>query len=656
MQNTDQKFGGENSAGIEEKLYNLDNLSGKFVGLETEVKSPENYKIIVDTNNEVLNIIQDSEKIAVSDSQEQFDKEIYDQKIRHNLDYFNNLALLEIQDLEREQENKRRFEKSRSFRKGLWNAVTSPWQTTKKLTAGAFSAVENLFSSGAREKKRLAAKPEVKINEINYKFDQEVLSLNSNAHLNYLFLRKNGRFATDYEEIENLKKIEADSVNEKRDLELKAWKEGGQERQENNSKIRKIVAGSSYLRFKNWLNKPIPSLSKFNKTEISWNNFKAFVIGDESKYTYPKAKVKKVGVAAVAYNEDNTNSGVVAPIAIKKPKKIEEKSEFGNWMKRSVVAGVFGLLAILGFYHKKNQKTENANTYNQAAMVANNSTADGVKSGEVSEPKKVEVSENDNLENTAESPVAKPEPVAKKAVASHSNVGSQRTHRSVSKPAVAEQKAEPQISEQKTLKSAQELLLEVEEMKLKDSWKTRIANLKAKILNPGYVQPTVPTGFSPYDNGMITSTNIKGIPQEDSYESHIAIVEGIIAKSDLSQEDIENAEKALTSSEDRMKNNILAENQARYVNVFDIHMTSARAKLKGLRQRAVQQLFRGETDNENLYVVSSTNGKKHSVDLNKLSAEIENLPTKANFKNNAWGEWSCAYAKWFTDTQIPTAK
>jgi hypothetical protein len=590
------------------KLENSAVLSGEKCATYEDVANVDS--TVVDSSLEfkekIGQTVAFSNDIACQDNMDEIqlseEEKLFFSNLKARQDYLNQEAVNEYQRIWKKNEVKEREAKSKQFRKKVWEKITSPWQTIKEAVKGVGSFVERIIPSAAMYQD-LQSMPGRKQERLHQKYKNDKLDLECLSDLEYEFIEENRRTPQDHFELLNFKGARANDLKRKYDEDwnkIESEKHGYEHAQILNDAIN----NSAYLRFKqnpgkeisrtwantkkwydnSWLNKPVvPSLREFSKAEVSWGNLKEFFSGKESRYTFAKAKVKSSrNVAAAYYNEDNTNSGVVAPIAIKKPKKIEEKSEFGNWMKRSVVAGVFGLLAILGFYHKKNQKTENANTYNQAAMVANNSTADGVKSGEVSEPKKVEVSENDNLENTAESPVAKPEPVAKKAVASHSNVGSQRTHRSVSKPAVAEQKAEPQISEQKTLKSAQELLLEVEEMKLKDSWKTRIANLKAKILNPGYVQPTVPTGFSPYDNGMITSTNIKGIPQEDSYESHIAIVEGIIAKSDLSQEDIENAEKALTSSEDRMKNNILAENQARYVNAFDIHMTSARAKLKGI--------------------------------------------------------------------------
>lgn len=578
------------------------------------------------------------------------------------MDYYNNSALLEIEDLKVEREAARRLEKSGNFRKGLWNAVTSPWQTTKKIANGAFSLMENLFSSSARKQKALAARPQAQIDRINDKYDRDALDLNSDSHINYLFIKKNGRSAND-QEFDELRKTEKTLIDRKREIEISAWKHGGQERQENDFKIEKTIAGSGYLKFKKWLNTPMPSWKEFNRTEVTWNNLKAFVTGNQSKYTYPNSKI--VREVAAAYNEENTYSGVVTPIKQVTPKvakKPQEKSKFGIWTQRVAVAGMAGvlsLLAVLGFYNKKNQKTENANTYNQAAMVVDNPVVENAnKSIEVSETKKTEESGNDSLENAGQSPAPKVAVVANKKVASHSNVGSQRRmEKPVARPVVKEQKIDDsKADEEKRLKIAQELLQEVEEMKLKETWKNRIANLKAKMINPGYIQPTVPTGFSPYDNGMITSTNVVGIPKADSYESHIAIVEEIIAKDNLTAEDAEKAEKALSSSENRMANNILAENQARYINAFDIHMTTARAKLEGLRQRAVQQLLRQETDNENLYVIKYANGKKGLVDLNKLAIEIENLPTKANFQNNAWGEWSCAYAKWFTDNKIPTAK
>lgn len=65
MQNIDPKNSEGKSIWPEQKLYNFDDLSGKFVGLETKEKTADNYQIIVNTNNEVLNIIQSQPEVAV---------------------------------------------------------------------------------------------------------------------------------------------------------------------------------------------------------------------------------------------------------------------------------------------------------------------------------------------------------------------------------------------------------------------------------------------------------------------------------------------------------------------------------------------------------------------------------------------------------------
>jgi hypothetical protein len=476
----------------------------------------------------------------------------------------------------------------------------------------------------------------------------------------------------------------------KADILLKAHTNGYnywtdyEESDEHKDNLKEIANSSAYLRFKqspraevgrtwdsikewhnnSWLNKPVvASLKEFGNAPATWTNLKAFFAGKDSVYTYPERKTKPASIQTAAYYEDssesNTNSGVSS-------NNRSGGNNNGNPKRnpwRSVLAGMaIGLAAVGGlFVGKKSQQAEE--NYKTAAAMVTDTKAGNEKQANVA------TIDNESLESAGTN-----EPVTKQGVATSienkpcpkendKNIsGADSTakaksvlRRPVNSRSAEKPKLESKVEEVKPNSTVEQNLsdvLSMEEMDLaRNSLKTRIANLKAKIKDPGYIVPFLPEGSMPLaktDIIITTSTEAVGVSQSESYESHIILVEGILAKDKFSKAELEKAEKALTFSENRMANNISAVNIARYQHAYNTYLAAVRERLKSYRILAKQQFSDGKTKSENQYMIPNTNSY---MDINKLEQELAKLP--ADFRNEAFAKWSNESAKWFADHRAP---
>lgn len=674
---------------------------GKFVGIESEEMFNTQYKIVFDTKSGVLNVVHDGprklkkvEDLALGNVPEtkvelpsapveainnvsavseegDLETQLEAQRLRNRMSDLNNLALLELEDLAREKAYKDREEKGRDFRKNF----------PKKIWEGLKS-----FFSTSKEKSYQRAKqePQKRREELFADYTNERLMLQSKANLKYEFIKENGREASK-DELLTFKGKKADVLLDAHAKGYKYWTDF-EESDEHKNNLQEIINSSAYLRFKqnpkkevsrawnsakewhnnSWLNKPVvASLKEFGKAPATWSNLKAFFAGRDSVYTYPERKVEANYIHAAAHYDDsaesNTNSGVVRKNNSDGNNNGSPRK--GGWGWKVAAVGALALAALGGvFLSKKNQSTEENNNAAASMVVDDTTTKGNEKQDNVAN----KTGESDQLESLATAvPEAKKEttkidaenktPVKKVAKKTGGN-GPARA-KSVSRGSVDSRLGEKpdlqaRVKEAKPAPVVEEKLpdvLSMEEMNLaKNSLSARLSNLKARIANPGYKQPALPEGTQPYGATDYTSTSIAGIPQSESYESHIAIVEEVLAKDKFSKEDVEKAEKALTASENRMNNNVLAENIGRYKNAYNLQVAVVRERLKNYRILAKKQFSDGKTKSENQYMIPGTN---LYMDINKLEQEVAKLP--ADFRNEAFAKWSNEYAKWFADHRAP---
>ncbi|MGL5831077.1 MAG: hypothetical protein ACRCZE_02910 [Candidatus Altimarinota bacterium] len=623
--------------------------------------------VLCETNNFVGGVAKCDDKI-VSENVDEFNDEYFERaELAGALDQLNNLAILEIDQLKEDKKYNDRLAKSKSFRKRVWETITSPWETTKKIGRGiksAFNYLERTNPSVAKYQDQVAKFG--KQREAIYKdYEDYKLEFESPANVEYQFIKEKGRLAKDVAELLSFRggKISDEFKKYTTNYNNSVLEENGADQA---SILKGIVDESSYLRFKqsprNWYNqswlgnrKPVvKTVGEFLRVPGTWRNFKAFFSSNNPTYpdVYPGNAVKKAAPVAYApvaayyaQAEENTNSGVFREVPVMK--KVQKKKQGGFGMK--LAAAAIGVAAFLGLYevNKRNQKVESDTNHTSAAMVANNNGENAEKA------KGVEITESkDNLEDIAEEkPVIKD--TSKKPAAKPVAINYRKTAQAKSVQIISPIDKAPKLTEKPVDEAAKELValnekLRAELKNYKDSLAMRLVNLKAKIKNPGYLAVSLPEGNEAWGN-LITSSNIASVPDSESYENHIDLVEAALAKNEATQADLTAADAALSKSEDRMANNIKAENEARLRNAFNLFVVSANAKLKNYRQAAVQQLLNGTTESENLYRVK-VSGKKeyYFVDLNKVAEEIKNLPV--NFSSEGQGIRTIEYAKWYVNS------